>query len=207
MGSVLYNLAEAERVCVTLLKPFIPDSAEKFRVMLGVPADRFGWDDALVWGVLTDGTIVSKGENVFPRIDMQKELAALEAIHEAQKPKAVDPEKKAEAPAGGVISIDDFKKVDVRVAKVIACEPVKKSDKLLCLQVEVGGEERQVVSGIHAWYAPEDLIGKKVLLAYNLAPAKLRGVESNGMILAATVDDAAKVIFVDDAIPTGSRLS
>ena len=207
LGAVLYNLAETERVCVTLLNPFIPESAEKFRVMLGVTADRFGWDDALLWGVLADGTVVSKGENVFPRIDMQKELAALEAIHEAQKPKAAKPEKKAEVPAEGVISIDDFKKIDVRVAKVIACEPVKKSDKLLCLQVEVGGEERQVVSGIHAWYAPEDLIGKKVLLAYNLAPAKLRGVESNGMILAATVDDAAKVIFVDDAIPTGSRLS
>ena len=95
----------------------------------------------------------------------------------------------------------------MRVAKVLSCEPVKKSDKLLCLQVEVGGEQRQVVSGIHAWYAPEDLVGKKVLLAYNLAPAKLRGVESCGMILAATVDGAAKVIFVDDSIPTGSRLS
>ena len=207
LGSVLYHLVEAERVCVTLLKPFIPDSAEKFRVMLGVPADRFGWDDAQRWGVLAAGSVVRKGENVFPRIDMQKELAALEAIHEAQKPKAAEPEKKEAAPAEGIISIDDFKKVDVWVAKVLSCEPVKKSDKLLCLQVEVGGEQRQVVSGIHAWYAPEDLVGKKVLLAYNLAPAKLRGVESCGMILAATVDGAAKVIFVDDSIPTGSRLS
>ena len=89
LGSVLYHLVEAERVCVTLLKPFIPDSAEKFRVMLGVPADRFGWDDAQRWGVLAAGSVVRKGENVFPRIDMQKELAALEAIHEAQKPKGI----------------------------------------------------------------------------------------------------------------------
>jgi methionyl-tRNA synthetase len=208
LGGVLYNLAEAERVCVTLLKPFIPDSAEKFRVMLGVPEDRFGWDDALCWGVLTPGTKVSKGENVFPRIDMQKELAALEAIHQTAKKEASPAEeKKPEEPAAGLVSISEFQKLDLRVAKVLSCEPVKKSDKLLCLQLQVGQEQRQVVSGIHAWYQPEDLIGKKVLLVYNLTPAKLRGVESCGMILAATVGDRAQVIFADDAIPDGSRLS
>ncbi len=208
LGGVLYNLVEAERVCVTMLKPFIPESAEKFRVMLGVPEERFGWDDALCWGVLTPGTKVSKGENVFPRIDMQKELAVLEAIHEtAKKDNAPAEEKKPTSPAEGLISIDDFQKVDLRVAKVLNCEPVKKSDKLLCLQLQVDGEQRQVVSGIHAWYQPEDLIGKKVLLVYNLTPAKLRGVESCGMILAATVGDRALVIFADDAIPDGSRLS
>ena len=94
-----------------------------------------------------------------------------------------------------------------RVAKVLACEQVKKSDKLLCLQLEVGTEKRQVVSGIHPWYEPQDLIGKQVLLAYNLTPAKLRGVESNGMILAATVGDRAQVVFVDEQIPSGSKLS
>ncbi len=208
LGGVLYNLAEAERVCVTLLKPFIPDSAEKFRVMLGVPEDRFGWDDALCWGVLTPGTKVSKGENVFPRIDMQKELAALEAIHQtAKKEASPTEEKKPVEPAAGLVSISEFQKLDLRVAKVLSCEPVKKSDKLLCLQLQVGQEQRQVVSGIHAWYQPEDLIGKKVLLVYNLTPAKLRGVESCGMILAATVGDRAQVIFADDAIPDGSRLS
>ena len=208
LAGVLYNLLEAERICVTLLKPFIPESAEKFRAMLGVPAERFGWDDALCWGVLAAGAKVSKGENVFPRIDMQKELSALEAIQEASKKGASAPaEKKPEGPAEGLITIDDFQKVELRVAKVIACEAVKKSDKLLCLQLDVGGEQRQVVSGIHSWYEPADLIGKKVLLVYNLTPAKLRGVESCGMILAATVGDRAQVVFVDDAIPDGSRLS
>ncbi len=209
LAGVLYNLVETERICVTLLKPFIPDSAELFRAMLGVPADRFGWDDALQLEVLAPGTKVSKGENVFPRIDIQKELTALEAIQKAAKKEAVPaaPEGKAGNPAEGLISIEDFKKVELRVAKVVACEPVKKSDKLLCLQLDVGGEQRQVVSGIHSWYQPEDLIGKKVLLVSNLTPAKLRGVESRGMILAATVGDRAQVVFVDDASPEGSRLS
>ena len=209
LAGVLYNLVETERICVILLKPFIPDSAEKFRVMLGVPDDRFGWDDALSLEVLTAGTKVSKGENVFPRIDIQKELAALETLQKAAKKDAASaaPEKKTVNPVEGLISIDDFKKADLRVAKITACEPVKKSDKLLCLQLQVGDEQRQVVSGIHAWYEPEALIGKKVLLVYNLTPAKLRGVESCGMILAATVGDQAQVVFVDDAIPDGSRLS
>ncbi len=209
LAGVLYNLVETERICVTLLKPFIPDSAELFRAMLGVPADRFGWDDALQLEVLAPGTKVSKGENVFPRIDIQKELTALEAIQKAAKKETVPaaPEGKAGNPTEGLISIEDFKKVELRVAKVVACEPVKKSDKLLCLQLDVGGEQRQVVSGIHSWYQPEDMLGKKVLLVYNLTPAKLRGVESRGMILAATVGDRAQVVFVDDAIPEGSRLS
>jgi len=207
LASVLYNLLETERVCVTLLKPFIPDSAEKFRVMLGVPSNRFGWDDALCLNLLNAGTKVSKGENVFPRIDLQKELAALDGIREAaKKTEQLLPEKKA-ASVEGLISIDDFKKADLRVARVLACEPVKKSDKLLCLKLQVGDEQRQVVSGIHGWYEPDDLIGKKVILVYNLTPAKLRGVESCGMILAATVGERAYVVFVDDIIPDGSRLS
>ena len=203
LGGVLYNLLETVRICTSLLVPFMPESCEKFRAMLGVTPVDFSWDSACAWGVLPAGTKVSKGENVFPRIDLQKELAALEAAAEAKK---AAPAPQAE-PVAGVISIDDFKKVDIRVAKVLACEPVKKSDKLLCLQLEVGGETRQVVSGIHSWYQPADLIGKQVLMAYNLAPAKLRGVDSQGMILAATVDGAAKVVFVDEGIPTGSRLS
>ena len=209
LGGVLYNLLEAERVCVTLLKPFMPESCEKFRAMLGVPADRFTWDDALLWGVLSSGGPVSKGENVFPRIDLRKELAALESIHEAEKTEAAPAaaEKPPISPAEGTISIDDFRKVDLRVGKILACEPVKKSDKLLCLQVEVGSEKRQIVSGIHTWYEPEDLIGKKVLVVFNLSPAKLRGVESSGMLLAATVEDRAEVIFLEDELPSGSRLS
>ncbi len=203
LGGVLYTLLESVRVFSSLLVPFMPDSCERIRGMLGAQPEEFTWDAACRWGVLQSGATVSKGENLFPRIDMQKELAELEA---ASAPAQKKPAASEEEPLN-LIGIEDFKKVDLRVAKVLSCEPVKKSDKLLCLQLEVGAEKRQVVSGIHAWYEPEDLIGKKVLMAYNLTPAKLRGVESNGMILAAAVGDRAQVVFVDDAIPSGSKLS
>ena len=204
LGGVLYTLLESVRICASLLVPFMPDSCERIRGMLGAAPEEFTWGAACKWGVLAAGAKVSKGENLFPRIDMQKELAELEAAKAAANQKSDDPEQ--EEPLN-LIGIEDFQKVDLRVAKVLSCEPVKKSDKLLCLQLEVGPEKRQVVSGIHSWYQPEDLIGKKVLMAYNLTPAKLRGVESCGMILAATVGDRAQVVFVDDAIPSGSKLS
>ena len=204
LGGVLYTLLESVRICSSLLVPFMPDSCERIRGMLGAAPEEFTWDAACKWGVLATGAKVSKGENLFPRIDMQKELAELEAAKSAANQKSDAPEQ--EEPLN-LIGIEDFQKVDLRVAKVLSCEPVKKSDKLLCLQLEVGPEKRQVVSGIHSWYQPEDLIGKKVLMAYNLTPAKLRGVESCGMILAATVGDRAQVVFVDDAIPSGSKLS
>ena len=204
LGGVLYSLLESVRICSSLLIPFMPDSCERIRGMLGAAPEEFNWDAACRWGVLAAGAKVSKGENLFPRIDMQKELAELEAakVTSGQKPNTSEQEEPL-----NLIGIEDFQKVDLRVAKVLSCEPVKKSDKLLCLQLEVGQEKRQVVSGIHAWYQPEELVGKKVLMAYNLTPAKLRGVESCGMILAATVGDRAQVVFVDDAIPSGSKLS
>ena len=204
LGCVLYTLLESVRICSSLLVPFMPDSCERIRGMLGAAPEEFTWDAACKWGVLAVGAKVSKGENLFPRIDMQKELAELEAAKAATNQKNDASEQ--EEPLN-LIGIEDFQKVDLRVAKVLSCEPVKKSDKLLCLQLEVGQEKRQVVSGIHSWYQPEDLIGKKVLMAYNLTPAKLRGVESCGMILAATVGDRAQVVFVDDVIPSGSKLS
>ena len=204
LGCVLYTLLESVRICSSLLVPFMPDSCERIRGMLGAAPEEFTWDAACKWGVLAVGAKVSKGENLFPRIDMQKELAELEAAKAAANQKTDASEQ--EEPLN-LIGIEDFQKVDLRVAKVLSCEPVKKSDKLLCLQLEVGQEKRQVVSGIHSWYQPEDLIGKKVLMAYNLTPAKLRGVESCGMILAATVGDRAQVVFVDDVIPSGSKLS
>ena len=204
LGGVLYTLLESVRICSSLLSPFMPDSCERIREMIGAAPDEFTWDSACRWGVIKTGAKVSKGDNLFPRIDMQKELAELEAA-KAAAAELIDSAGQEEPL--NLIGIEDFQKVDLRVAKVLACEPVKKSDKLLCLQLEVGNEKRQVVSGIHAWYQPEDLIGKKVLMAYNLTPAKLRGVESCGMILAAAVGERAQVVFVDDAIPSGSKLS
>ncbi len=200
LGGVLYDLLETIRVCVCLLEPFMPDSCALFRAQLG--GEGFSWDAAAKWGVLGAGAVIKKGENVFPRIDVKKELAELES--------ASAPAKAEKAPADektGLITIDEFRRSDLRVALVEACEAVKGSDKLLCLQLDLGGEKRQVVSGIAQWYAPDSLVGKKLLTVYNLAPAKIRGVESSGMILAATVGGRAKVIFADDDIPAGSRLS
>jgi methionyl-tRNA synthetase len=204
LAAVLYNLLESVRISAILLRPFTPDSSEAVRKQIGATEEQFSWASAAVWGAL--GTAkVEKGENIFPRIDLKKELEALETAARAKAAPAPEPVKEAEPL--NLITIDDFKKVELRVARVLECEPVPKSDKLLCLQLEVGEERRQVVSGIAKWYKPEDLIGRKVLLAYNLAPARLRGVESFGMILAATVGEAARVVFVDEAIPSGSVLS
>jgi methionyl-tRNA synthetase len=206
LAAVLYNLLESVRISAILLRPFTPDSSEAVRKQIGATEEQFSWASAAVWGAL--GTAkVEKGENIFPRIDLKKELEALEAAARAKAAPAPEPEPVKEAEPLNLITIDDFKRVELRVAKVLECEPVPKSDKLLCLQLEVGEERRQVVSGIAKWYKPEDLIGRKVLLAYNLAPARLRGVESFGMILAATVGEAARVVFVDEAIPSGSVLS
>ncbi|WP_394272603.1 methionine--tRNA ligase [Butyricicoccus sp.] len=213
LARVMYNLLETIRICGVLLTPFMPDSAEKIRVQIGASEDVYTWETAGTFGTLPADVTVCKGPALFPRIDMNKELEFLEKrqakqIKEAQKnaKKAEKAEKKAEdKPEGVAIGIDDFAKVSLKTAKVVACEPVKKSDKLLCLQLEVGEEKRQVVSGIAQYYKPEDLIGKTVVVVANLKPAKLRGVESQGMILAADAPEGVKVIFVD-GIPSGCTI-
>ncbi len=213
LASVMYNLAEAIRVCGILLTPFMPDSAEKIRQQIGATPEQFTYD-AATYGVLTDGFKVEKGETLFPRIDIAKELADLEAAEAAAKAAAEKAakkeEKKAEKAPEGVatlITIDDFAKVELRVCQVKFCEPVPKADKLLRLELDDGEGTRQVVSGIHTWYEPQDLIGKKVVVVANLKPAKLRGVESQGMILAADAgENDVKVLFVDDSVPAGSKV-
>ena len=213
LARVMYNLLETIRICGVLLTPFMPESAEKIRAQIGAAEDVYTWDTVGAFGMLPADATVCKGSALFPRIDMTKELEFLEKrqakqIKEAQKnaKKAEKAEKKAEKqPEGVAIGIDDFAKVSLKTATVVACEPVKKSDKLLCLQLEVGDETRQVVSGIAQYYKPEDMIGKTVVLVANLKPAKLRGVESQGMILAADAPEGVKVIFVD-GIPSGCTI-
>jgi len=213
LASVMYNLAEAIRVCGILMTPFMPDSAEKIRQQIGATPEQFTYE-AATYGVLTDGFKVEKGETLFPRIDIAKELAELEAAEAAAKAAAEKAakkeEKKAEKAPEGVatlITIDDFAKVELRVCQVKVCEPVPKADKLLRLELDDGEGTRQVVSGIHTWYEPEDLVGKKVVVVANLKPAKLRGVESQGMILAADAgENDVKVLFVDDSVPAGSKV-
>ncbi|MBQ2902760.1 MAG: methionine--tRNA ligase [Clostridia bacterium] len=202
LAEVMYNLCESIRIISVLIAPFMPATAPEIRKQLGIGAD-FAWDECSVFGKEATYTVV-KGDIIFPRIDLEKELAELEAATAAANP--VNPLKE-EIQGVARIGIDDFAKVDLRVAKIVECEPVKKAKKLLKLTLDDGtGDPRTVASGIAKWYKPEELVGKSVVLVSNLKPAVLCGVESQGMILAADVsEDDVKVIFVD-GIPAGSKV-
>ena len=201
LAAVMYNLCEAIRIISILVSPFLPHTAPKIQAQLGAPAAVLSWEQAGEWGLLPAGFSVQKGEIIFPRIDIAKELAELEAQQKAAREAKEQAQQKAEGVAQ--ISIDEFAKVELRVAEVKDCEPVKRAKKLLKLTLDDGsGTPRTVASGIAQWYKPEDLIGHKVVLVANLKPAVLCGVESQGMILAA---DCAKVLFVDN-MPAGAKI-
>ncbi len=202
LAEVMYNLCESIRIISVLIAPFMPATAAEIRNQLGIKAD-FEWEECGIFGKEETYT-VHKGGIIFPRIDLEKELAELEAAQAAANP--VNPLKE-EIQGVAKIGIDDFAKVDLRVAKIVECEPVKKAKKLLKLTLDDGtGDPRTVASGIAKWYKPEDLIGKSVILVSNLKPAVLCGVESCGMIIAADAgEDDVKVIFVD-GVPAGSKV-
>ena len=208
LATVLYNLLETIRIVSTLLSNFMPTTMPKVWEQIGAAESDITYENAGKFGVLPADVTVHRGEIIFPRIDVDKEIEELNKIIGSN----AEPEEKADdgfepAPVADEITIDDFAKVDLRVALVKDCEKVKKSKKLLCLQLDDGFGGRQVVSGIAAWYKPEDLIGKKVVIVANLKPVKLCGVESNGMICAAdTPDGAASVIFPDQDLPCGAKL-
>ena len=208
LATVLYNLLETIRIVSTLLSNFMPTTMPKVWEQIGAAESDITYENAGKFGVLPADVTVHRGEIIFPRIDVDKEIEELNKIIGSN----AEPEEKADdgfepAPIADEITIDDFAKVDLRVALVKDCEKVKKSKKLLCLQLDDGSGGRQVVSGIAAWYKPEDLIGKKVVIVANLKPVKLCGVESNGMICAAdTPDGAASVIFPDQDLPCGAKL-
>lgn len=205
LAAVMYNLCEAIRIISILVSPFLPHTAPKIQAQLGAPADVLSWEQAGDWGLLPAGFSVQKGEIIFPRIDIAKELAELEAQQKAAREAKEQAQQKAEGIAQ--ISIDEFAKVELRVAEVKDCEPVKRAKKLLKLTLDDGsGAPRTVASGIAQWYKPEDLIGHKVVLVANLKPAVLCGVESQGMILAADcAKDDVKVLFVDN-LPAGAKI-
>ncbi len=206
LAMVLYNLLEAIRVTTTLLSAFMPTDMPKIWEQIGATAEDVTYENADKYGVLSQTVTVKKGDIIFPRIDVEKEIDELNALIMAAAPKEEDTEKANLVPVSETISIDDFCKVDMRVAEVKECEKVPKAKKLLKLQLDDGFGTRQVVSGIAKWYEPEDLIGKKVIVVANLSPAKLCGVESQGMIVAADIGEDARVIFVDKDIPNGSKL-
>lgn len=215
LQAVMYNLAEALRIIAILIAPFVPVTAPKIYEQLGLgKPESFFMADA-VWGKLATGTKVQKGEPLFPRIEVTEagetviaatKKTAAKAI-KAEAPKAeAKKEAKPAAAAAGEISIDDFAKIDLRVATVVAAERVPKTDKLIKLQVKIGDEERTIVSGIAQHYEPENLIGKNVIVIANLKPAKLRGIESRGMVLAASDGEGNLVLADAPGIASGSKV-
>lgn len=208
LAAVLYNLCECLRIVSILVTPFMPETAPKIQAQIGAGAAVCNWESAGQWGLLSDSAAISKGETLFPRIDVAKEIAELDEIL-IQKPaekKAETQEQKEPAEGVAMIGIDDFAKVELRVAEIKACEPVKRAKKLLKLTLDDGQGQRTVASGIAKYYTPDQLVGRRVVLVANLKPAVLCGVESCGMILAADCEGGdVKVIFVDD-IPVGSKI-
>ena len=207
LAAVIYNLCESLRIVSILITPFLPETAPKIQAQLGVKADALTYEAAAQWGVLPADATIAKGQTLFPRIDVEKEIEELNQLIPNPAAKMSE-EKAAEKKIEGIaqIGIDDFGKVELRAAKIKACEPVKRAKKLLKLTLDDGVGERTVASGIAQWYKPEDLIGHSIILVANLKPAVLCGVESQGMILAADAgENEVKVIFVD-GIPSGSKI-
>jgi len=215
LGRVLYNLLETIRICAVLLTPFMPDTAEAIFERIGACAACMGcsktWESAGQWGTLAPTVAVSKGENLFPRIDMEKELAELEKLEAQAREAAAEPTVEIEPFAAENVDFDTFCRSDFRAVKVKACEAVKKSDKLLRFTLDDGtGTDRQILSGIHKWYEPEELVGKTLVAIVNLPPKKMMGLESCGMLLSAVHtekgEEVLHLIMVDDGIPAGAKL-
>ena len=210
LATVMYNLLETIRICAVLLTPFIPDSAEKIFDQIGACPCCRTWEKANVWGSLRPDVTVHKGEALFPRIDAEKALAELNAIQEAQR-KAALPALELEPYAQENVDFDTFCRSDFRAVKIKNCEAVKKSDKLLKFTLDDGsGTDRTIVSGIHHYYEPEQLIGKTAVAILNLPPRKMMGIPSCGMLISAVHKEKGEeklhLLLLDDAIPAGAKL-
>ncbi|MFQ9052111.1 MAG: methionine--tRNA ligase [Oscillospiraceae bacterium] len=210
LATVMYNLLETIRICAVLLTPFIPDSAEKIFDQIGACPCCRTWEKANVWGSLRPDVTVHKGEALFPRIDAEKALAELNAIQEAQR-KAALPALELEPYSQENVDFDTFCKSDFRAVKIKNCEAVKKSDKLLKFTLDDGsGTDRTILSGIHHYYEPEQLIGKTAVAVLNLPPRKMMGIPSCGMLISAVHKEKGEeklhLLLLDDAIPAGAKL-
>ena len=210
LATVMYNLLETIRICAVLLTPFIPDSAEKIFDQIGACPCCRTWENANVWGSLRPDVTVHKGEALFPRIDAEKALAELNAIQEAQR-KAALPALELEPYTQENVDFDTFCKSDLRAVKIKNCEAVKKSDKLLKFTLDDGsGTDRTILSGIHHYYEPEQLIGKTAVAVLNLPPRKMMGIPSCGMLISAVHKEKGEeklhLLLLDDAIPAGAKL-
>ncbi|MDY4542281.1 MAG: methionine--tRNA ligase, partial [Candidatus Ventricola sp.] len=221
LGTVLYVLLECTRIVAVLIAPTMPRTPERIFAQIGVTDEnQKTWESVKTFGGVKPGSTVKKGEALFPRIDVEKELALLEAerlaaVAEAEKKAAgkeelpaPKDEEKTVFTQKDLCQFDDFEKVQLVVAKVLACEKVPKADKLLKSVLKVGDTERVVVSGIAKFYTPEEMVGKKVVLLANLAPRKIRGVESHGMLLCAANADESKLslLTVDSDMEDGCEI-
>ena len=211
LAHVLYNLLETARICGILLSPFMPESCEKLFSQIGAGETVRTWDSAAAWGSLSESATVTKGENLFPRIDMDKALEELEALEAAARKAAAGTTVEVEPQLTEHVDFDTFCKNDFRAVKVKACEAVKKSDKLLKFTLDDGtGTDRQILSGVHKYYEPEQLVGKTLVAIVNLPPRKMMGLESNGMLISAVHkengEEKLHLIMVDDSIPAGAKL-
>ncbi len=201
LACVMYHLLETVRICGGLLQPFMPDTAAE--IMRRIGAERYDWDSLCSFGVLSREAKVTTGAPLFPRIDAEKELAELEALTAKPKEPEVDPLPESLPP----VSFDEFCKVEMTVVKVLTCEKVKKSEKLLKFTLDDGtGTPRQILSGIAKYYQPEELLGKTLVAVTNLPPRKMMGQESCGMLLSAERGDKLNLLMLDDKIAAGSRL-
>ena len=210
LAHVMYNLLEATRICGILLTPFMPESMDKLFAQIGACEGCRSWDSAAVWGSLSDTAAVTKGENLFPRVDADKALQELEEAAEAAR-KASLPDLEIEPQLEEKVDFDTFCKSDFRAVKVKACENVKKSAKLLKFTLDDGtGVDRQILSGIAMYYKPEELVGKTLMAIVNLPPRKMMGQESNGMLISAVHTEKGEeklhLLMLDDAIPAGAKM-
>jgi methionyl-tRNA synthetase len=194
MGTILYNSLEALRIISVLISPFVPDTAERIQEQIGLTE----FDAVLEWGHLPADLTVSRGEPIFPRMDLKKQKQS--------QPKAeAKPKQKQEQKITNLVSFADFQKLDLRVARVLAAEPIEGADRLLKLQVDLGTEKRQVVAGIAEHYTPEALVGKQIIIVANLEPATIRNVESQGMILAGS-GDSVVLATLEEEMPLGTQV-
>ncbi len=203
LASVLYNLLETIRICSALLLPFMPETMPKVFEQIGAKAEDVEYDVLGKFGKLPADVTVKKGEVLFPRIDIEKEIDELNALLKPEKTIRED----EDLDKANVINIEQFAEIKLRSGEVTACEKIPKAKKLLKLTVDDGRQGRQIVSGIAKWYKPEDLVGKKIVFVANLAPAKLCGELSEGMILACDAgEDDVRVLFLDKDVPNGSTI-
>ena len=210
LKTVIYNLLESIRIISGLIKPFMKETSSKINEQIGY--SDYSYEDLTKFGLLEVGIKVCKGKNLFDRLDVDKELEIIiqknsELIEMRKKKNSGVDEVKEEVKENELIIIDDFAKVELKVGKILECQPHPKADRLLVSKIDIGGEVRTIVSGIRKYYSEKDLIGKKVIVVTNLKPVNLRGVESNGMILAASDDENLSVLTVLNDVKEGSKVS